>query len=154
LTAAACAVRRVSLCKGRLTSAQKSKIAGEITRIHGEVTGAPGFFAQVIFNEIEPTDWFMGGAPLAHDHVFIYGHIRAGRAAVDKTRMIRMMADAVGQAAQAETGRAVWVYLNELLPGQMIEFGHVLPEPGDEAVWTSALPEKDRVFMESIGNQA
>ena len=140
--------------KGRLTSAQKSKIAGEITRIHGEVTGAPGFFAQVIFNEIEPTDWFMGGAPLAHDHVFIYGHIRAGRAAVDKTRMIKMMADVVGRAAQAESGRAVWVYLNELLPRQMIEFGHVLPEPGDEAVWTSALPEKDRAFMQSIGNQA
>jgi phenylpyruvate tautomerase PptA (4-oxalocrotonate tautomerase family) len=140
--------------KGRLTSAQKSKIAGEITRIHGEVTGAPGFFAQVIFNEIEPTDWFMGGAPLAHDHIFIYGHIRAGRAAVDKTRMIKMMADAVGRAAQAESGRAVWVYLNELLPRQMIEFGYVLPEPGDEAVWTSALPEKDRVFMQSIGDRA
>lgn len=117
------------------------------------MTGAPGFFAQVIFNEIEATDWFMGGAPLAHDHVFIFGHIRAGRAAVDKTRMIKMMADAVGRAAQAETERAVWVYLNELLPRQMIEFGHVLPEPGDEAAWTSALPEKDRVFMQSIGNQ-
>jgi phenylpyruvate tautomerase PptA (4-oxalocrotonate tautomerase family) len=31
---------------GRLTSEQKSRIAGEITRIHAEVTGAPGFFAQ------------------------------------------------------------------------------------------------------------
>ena len=136
---------------GRLTSQQKSKIAGEITRIHVEVTGAPGFFAQVIFNEVKPGDWFMGGAPLAHDHIFVYGHIRSGRAAVDKTRMIKRMAEAVALAAQVESGRAVWVYLNELAPRQMIEFGYVLPEPGDEPAWTEALPEQDRAFMQSIG---
>jgi phenylpyruvate tautomerase PptA (4-oxalocrotonate tautomerase family) len=49
----------------RITSEQKSKIASEITKIHGQVTGVPGFFAQVIFNEIDPGDWFMGGAPLS-----------------------------------------------------------------------------------------
>jgi phenylpyruvate tautomerase PptA (4-oxalocrotonate tautomerase family) len=135
---------------GRLTSAQKSKIADEITRIHAEVTGAPRFFAQVIFSEVKPGDWFMGGAPLAHEHIFVYGHIRAGRAAVDKTRMIKLMAEAVALAAQVENGRAIWVYLNELSPRQMIEFGHVLPEPGDEPVWTAALPEGDRAFMQSI----
>src|ERR1700677_2430969 len=135
---------------GRLNSEQKSKIAGEITRIHAEVTGAPRFFAQVVFNEVKAGDWFMGGVRLAHDHIFVYGHIRAVRAAVDKTRMIKLMAEAVAQAAEVESGRAVWVYLNELAPRQMIEFGHVLPEPGDESVWTAALPEKDRAFMESI----
>jgi phenylpyruvate tautomerase PptA (4-oxalocrotonate tautomerase family) len=66
----------------RITSEQKSKIASEITKIHGQVTGVPGFFAQVIFNEVDPGDWFMGGAPLKHDHIFVYGHIRAGRAAL------------------------------------------------------------------------
>ncbi len=136
---------------GRLNAEQKSKIAAEITRIHVEVTGAPGFFAQVIFKEVKPGDWFMGGAPLAHDHIFVYGHIRSGRAAVDKTRMIKLMADAVGLAARVESGRAVWVYLAELAPRQMIEFGHVLPEPGDEPIWTAALPEQDRAFMQSIG---
>ena len=135
---------------GRLSSEQKSKIAGEITRIHAEVTGAPGFFAQVIFDEVKPGDWFMGGAPLKHDHIFVYGHVRAGRAAVDKTRMIKLMAEAVALTAQAESGRAVWVYISELPPRQMIEFGHVLPEPGDESVWTAALPGEDRAFMQSI----
>ena len=38
------------------------------------------------------SDWFIGGL---HEHIFIYGHIRAGRAAVDKTRMIKLMAEAV-----------------------------------------------------------
>jgi phenylpyruvate tautomerase PptA (4-oxalocrotonate tautomerase family) len=47
---------------GRLTTEQKRKIAGEITRIPGEVTGAPSFFAQVIFHEVNPSDWFIGGS--------------------------------------------------------------------------------------------
>ena len=29
----------------------------------------------------------------------------------------------------------VWVYITDLIPRQMVEFGHVLPEPGDEAKW-------------------
>jgi phenylpyruvate tautomerase PptA (4-oxalocrotonate tautomerase family) len=137
--------------QGRLTAEQKSRIAGEITRIHAEVTGAPSYFAQVIFNEVKPGDGFMGGVPVTHDHIFVYGHIRAGRAAVDKTRMIKLMADAVALAANVDARRAIWVYLNELQPRQMIEFGHVLPEPGDEPAWTDALPEADRSFMQSIG---
>jgi len=136
---------------GRLTSEQKKKIASEITRIHAEVTGAPSFFAQVIFNEVKAGDWFMGGVALKHEQIFVYGHIRAGRAAVDKTRMIKLMAEAVAAAAQVESTRAVWVYVNELPPRQMIEFGHVLPEPGDEPAWTAALPEEDRAYMQKIG---
>ncbi|MBR0933221.1 tautomerase family protein [Bradyrhizobium jicamae] len=139
--------------QGRLSAEQKSRIAGEITRIHSEVTGAPSYFAQVIFNEVAPGNWFMGGAPVAHDHIFVYGHIRSGRATVDKTRMIRLMADAVALAADVDGKRAVWVYLNELQPRLMIEFGHVLPEPGDEPAWTDALPQADRSFMQSIGRR-
>lgn len=135
---------------GRLTVEQKANIAGEITRIHSEVTGAPTSFAQVIFREVVPDDWFMGGKPLTHEHIFIYGHIRAGRAAVDKVRMIRLMAEAVALAAQVESRRAVWIYLNELAPRQMIEFGHLLPEPGDEHDWMRALPAEDRDFMQAI----
>jgi phenylpyruvate tautomerase PptA (4-oxalocrotonate tautomerase family) len=140
-----------SSAHGRLSAEQKGRIAGEITRIHAEVTGAPSYFAQVIFTEVMPGDWFMGGAPVKHDHIFVYGHIRAGRAAVDKTRMIKLMADALAQAAGVDNRRAVWVYINELQPRQMIEFGHVLPEPGDEPAWTDALPETDRSFMQSVG---
>ncbi|QIG97034.1 MULTISPECIES: tautomerase family protein [unclassified Bradyrhizobium] len=139
--------------QGRLSAEQKSRIAGEITRIHAEVTGAPSYFAQVIFSEVAAGNWFMGGVPVAHDHVFVYGRIRSGRAAVDKTRMIRLMADAIAQAADVDSKRAVWIYLNELQPRQMIEFGHVLPEPGDEPAWTDALPDADRNFMQSIAKR-
>ncbi len=137
--------------EGRLTAEQKGKIAGEITRVHCEVTGAPSYFAQVIFDEVKPGNYFMGGAPLKRDQLFVYGHIRSGRAAVDKSRMIALMAKAVRDVAKVENSRSVWVYVGELPARQMIEFGHLLPEAGDEAAWTAALPEADREFMQSIG---
>jgi phenylpyruvate tautomerase PptA (4-oxalocrotonate tautomerase family) len=49
--------------EGGLSAQQKSKIAGEITRIHADVTGAPTYFAQVIFDEVKPGNYFIGGAP-------------------------------------------------------------------------------------------
>jgi phenylpyruvate tautomerase PptA (4-oxalocrotonate tautomerase family) len=140
-----------TIVEGRLTADQKDNIAGEITRIHCEVTGAPSFFAQVIFQEVKPGNYFMGGAPLKHDQIFVYGHIRSGRAAVDKSRMIALMAKAVGDAAKVNGSRSVWVYVAELPPRQMIEFGHLLPEAGDEPAWTAALSAADREFMQSIG---
>lgn len=140
--------------EGRLSAQQKSKIAAEVTRIHADVTGAPPYYAQVIFDEVKPGNYFMGGAPLKHDQIFVYGHIRGGRAAVDKTRMINLMAKAVGVAAGVQDMCSVWVYVGELPARQMIEFGHVLPEAGDEAVWTAALPPADREFMQSVGQPA
>jgi phenylpyruvate tautomerase PptA (4-oxalocrotonate tautomerase family) len=137
--------------EGRLTAEQKSKIAGEITRVHCEVTGAPSFFAQVIFQEVKPGNYFVGGAALRHDQLFVYGLIRSGRAAVDKSRMIALMAKAVGEVAKVENSRSVWVYVGELPPRQMIEFGQLLPEAGDELAWTAALSAADREFMQSIG---
>jgi phenylpyruvate tautomerase PptA (4-oxalocrotonate tautomerase family) len=114
--------------EGRLTAVQKRKIASEITRVHCEVAGAPSFFVQVIFQEVKPGNYFVGGAPLKHDQLFVYGHIRSGRAAVDKSRMIAMMAKAVGDAADVENSRSVWVHVAEL-----------------------PRPTADREFMQSIG---
>ena len=140
--------------EGQLSPDQKSRIAAEVTRIHSEVTGAPTFFAQVIFEEVKPGNHFMGGVPLVHDQlynqIFVYGRGRAGRSIQDKLKMIKLMAEAVGEAAGVrKTG--VWIYIAELRPRQMIEYGYVLPDPGDEEVWTNALPKEDREFMQSVG---
>jgi hypothetical protein len=34
--------------------------------------------------------------PLTHEHFFVSSHIRAGRAAADKTRMIKLTVEVVG----------------------------------------------------------
>jgi len=139
-----------TITEDRLSPDQKSRIAGEITRIHCKVTGAPTFFAQVIFDEVKSGNYFIGGAPLAHDQIFVYGRVRAGRSVQDKLKMIRLMAEVVANAAGvSRTG--VWIYVAELPPRQMMEYGYVLPEPGDEHVWTNALPTEHREFMQAVG---
>ena len=135
--------------EGRLSPDQKSRIAGEITRIHYEVTGAPTFFAQVIFEEVNPGNYFMGGVPLAHDQIFVYGRVRAGRSIQDKLKMIKLMAEAVAEAAGVSR-IGVWI-IAELPARQMMEYGHVLHEPGDEDAWTKALPTEHREFMQAVG---
>jgi hypothetical protein len=45
----------------------------------------------------------------------------------------------------------VWVYLSELPPNQMVEFGHVLPLRGEEVEWSAALPEAEKARLEKIG---
>jgi phenylpyruvate tautomerase PptA (4-oxalocrotonate tautomerase family) len=140
--------------EGQLSPDQKSRIAAEVTRIHSEVTGAPTYFAQVIFEEVKSGNHFMGDVSLVHDQlydqIFVYGRVRAGRSIQDKLKMIKLMAEAVGEAAGVRrTG--VWIYIAELPPRQMIEYGYVLPDPGDEEVWTNALPKEDREFMQSVG---
>jgi phenylpyruvate tautomerase PptA (4-oxalocrotonate tautomerase family) len=140
----------VTAPKGRLSNEQKARIAAAITRTHNEVTGAPTFFAQVIFNEVEAGNYFVGGVALNVDQLFIHGQIRAGRTADDKHRLLVRMIEA-GADAAAMPKSHVWVYLVDLPAAQMAEFGHVLPEPGGEAAWTAALPADERERMQSIG---
>ncbi|MEM6491790.1 MAG: tautomerase family protein, partial [Pseudomonadota bacterium] len=73
---------------GLLNADRKAAVARAITLAHAEVTGAPQHFAQVIFDDVPPGDHFVGGVPLNHDHVFVYGRIRAGRSAVDRKMLI------------------------------------------------------------------
>jgi len=140
----------VSTSAGLLTVPQKQAIATAITRVHSEVTGAQAFFAQVMFVETAPGDWFIGGAPMTERQIFVQGQIRGGRTAAMKHALITGLCDALANASRLPTSR-VWCYLIELPPSQMIEYGHVLPEPGGEAAWLASLPEEDRVVMRAVG---
>ena len=135
---------------GRLSDAQKSRVAAEITRVHNEQTGAQTFFAQVIFQDVPEGNHFVGGAPLTNDHIFVHGQIRAGRDAATKRRLLERMLDAVCAAAATQKVNA-WVYIVDLPPAQMAEYGHILPEPGTEAAWLAGLPAADRALMEATG---
>ena len=135
---------------GRLSQAQKSRVAAEITRVHNEQTGAQTFFAQVIFQDVPQGNHFVGGALLATDHLFVHGQIRAGRDAATKRLLLEHMLDAVCVAAATEKVHT-WIYIVDLPPAQMAEYGHILPEPGTEAAWLAGLPAADRAMMEATG---
>ncbi len=130
----------------RLSRQQKARAAAAITRVHNEVTGAATFFAQVIFQEVPEGSYFVGGRMLTDDQLFLHGQIRAGRSAPDRRRLLLGLRDAVALAADAESV-SVWVYLVDLPACDMIEYGHILPEPGDEASWMQSLPAAARTRM-------
>ena len=134
---------------GVLDAQRKSAIARAVTRAHCEITGAPSYFAQVFFEEIVRGNHFIGGMPLAHDHVFVYGRIRAGRSAGIREALILRLVAEVAEAAAIDTF-SVWVYLLELPPEAMAEFGHLLPQAGGEAAWTAALPADERARLQGI----
>ena len=139
-----------TIAEGQLSQNQKAAIASEITRIHSEVTGAPSYFAQVVFHEIKSGNHFMGGVPLRHDTLFVHGHIRAGRTDESKHILIVRMTGAVAEVASLPA-TGVWVYIAELPARQMVEFGQVLPEPGGEEAWTKSLTPEASEFVQKIG---
>ena len=139
----------VSAAAGRLSADVKQRIAEDITRIHNQATGAQSFFAQVIFTDVPHGNHFVGGSPLRTEQIFVHGHIRAGRTAERKRELLEGMVDAISETTSVAK-RYIWAYISELPPAQMIEYGHVLPEPGSEENWLSSLPAEDRDFMQSI----
>jgi phenylpyruvate tautomerase PptA (4-oxalocrotonate tautomerase family) len=139
-----------SAAAGLLDARRKAAIARAVTLAHCQVTGAPTHFAQVIFEEVARGNHFVGGVPLEHDHVFVHGRIRAGRSPAMREALIRRLTADVAAAAGVDPF-GVWVYLLELPPAAMVEFGHILPEAGAEAAWSGALPINDRDRMQEIG---
>jgi phenylpyruvate tautomerase PptA (4-oxalocrotonate tautomerase family) len=91
----------VTCVEGTLDAPKRAKIASEITRIHSETTGAPAYFAQVIFTEVAPDRYFVGGGPLKGHQVFVNGQIRGGRSAEVKDALIAQITAAVAEASKS-----------------------------------------------------
>ena len=45
----------------------------------------------------------------------------------------------------------IWIYVCNLMPTDMIEYGHVLPMPGKEKAWFESLPETLQAYLEKLG---
>jgi hypothetical protein len=45
----------------------------------------------------------------------------------------------------------IWVYVCNLTPTDMVEYGHVLPKPGEEVAWFDALPKSLQDRMIKLG---
>ena len=132
-----------------LSDAQKDQIAAAIAHRHSEATGAPSFFVQVVIEESDTTRRYLGGE-LSGAHIWIRGDIRAGRsAAVRGALMLAIMKDASAIASVPEA--SIWVYLSNLEPTDMVEFGHVLPAPGEEQAWFEGLPRSLQTYLKRLG---
>jgi phenylpyruvate tautomerase PptA (4-oxalocrotonate tautomerase family) len=128
-----------SIRPGLLDDNQKTDVAKAITRNHHEATGAPPYFVQVVIDEKPTAQRYVGGEPAAADQVWIRADIRSGRTLEQRSGlMLAIMRDVARIAGIDET--LIWVYLCNLEPTDMVEYGQVLPPPGREQEWFDALP--------------
>ena len=132
-----------------ISSKQQKKIAKGITKVHNIVTGANTYFAQVIFNKTKKNNHFMGGKIVKEPSLFLLGQIRSGRSKEIKDKLISDLKDVLVKNSNLDETQ-VWVYINDLPPSQMIEYGAVLPESGKEKEWFSCLSPKLRKKLSAL----
>lgn len=132
---------------GVLDAGRRELVAQAITTVHARVAGSAGFFAHVYFTETRPGGYFVGGRAREGEHLAVHGHTRSGRPPEQLSLLVAELVKALS-AASGIPERAVWVYVGELPPGQMAEWGHVVPEIGAEQEWFAAMPAADRAAIE------
>ena len=132
-----------------LSQKQKNSIASDITNTHSKFTGANNFFAQVIFQKNEKNAHYMGGKLVKTKEIFLNGQIRAGRSSKIKKQLILGLRKVLIKNTKLRCD-FIWVYLEDLLPDQMIEYGEVLPKSGYEKKWFNSLTPHLRKRLRKI----
>ena len=135
----------------KLSKLIKKKLSKQITKIHSKITGANKYFAQVIFNDTKKGNHFMGGKIVSRSEIFIYGHIRSGRTSKVKNKLIKGLRKIITENTKLRKDN-IWVYLLDLKPNQMIEYGEILPKSGGEKKWFKNLPTKLKIRLNKIDN--
>lgn len=126
-----------------LSPAQRKLLVESVTAIHSVEATAPRYFVQVVFYTVGEGAIFIGGEQASEHHVWVNALIRSGRSKEQKAkilqRIMRETSEILGVSEQA-----VWVYVSDIPAHGVLEFGKVLPEPGDEERWLTSLPRELR----------
>ena len=118
---------------GLLTGDMKAKIATAITDAHVEATGAPRVFVHVFFNEMPPGIAYSAGEPDTKV-TGITGQIRQGRTLEQKQKLIKQIV-ASWTEITGQSPKQVIAGLTEIDSDITMEYGLILPKPGDEPEW-------------------
>src|SRR5262249_35621477 len=138
--------------RGRVSVEQRQRIAAGITLIHSECTGAPPAFVQTIFQDIEAGSHYIGSGD-ASDTVWVYGHIRDGREAAVRSKILTRISDLLANVLGIDPA-LTWVYINPLANTDMVEFGRILPPPGAETRWIEDMPTGLRDHLVELNERA
>jgi phenylpyruvate tautomerase PptA (4-oxalocrotonate tautomerase family) len=122
--------------QGHLSAETKAEVAGEITRVHCELTGAPRHFVHVIFREVATGDWFTAEKPSSFS--IVNGFIRAGRSDEQKQKLMARISTGWSKVT-GQTERELVVTLTDIRSETWMEAGQLMPQPGGEKEWFSRL---------------
>lgn len=114
--------------RGLIREDAKPKIAADITDIHCEITGAPRTFVHVFFFEDAPQ------LPINGKCVFLFGNIRAGRTAQQKSDLLSRIKASILTHTGIPLSEII-ADVTDVPANWVMEGGDVLPEPGDEEAW-------------------
>ena len=91
----------------------------------------------------------MVGKKVKESSIFLLGQIRAGRPKNIKDKLISELKNVLLKESKLDETQ-IWVYIIDLPPSQMIEYGAVLPESGKESEWFKNLSSKLRKKLSNI----
>ncbi len=126
-------VYQVSYQHGLLTEEMKAKVAAAITDAHVEATGAPRIFVHTFFNELPPGISYSAEGPDPKISG-ITGSIRAGRTLEQKQTLIKQIV-ASWTELTGQPAKQLIAGLTEIESEIQMEYGLILPKPGDEPKW-------------------
>jgi phenylpyruvate tautomerase PptA (4-oxalocrotonate tautomerase family) len=126
-------IYQCSYQRGLLSEDMKAKVAAAITDAHVEVTGAPRLFVHTFFNELPPGISYSADGPDPKISG-ITGSIRAGRSLEEKQKLIKRIV-ASWTEITGQPAKELIAGLTEIESASQMEYGLILPKPGDEPQW-------------------
>jgi phenylpyruvate tautomerase PptA (4-oxalocrotonate tautomerase family) len=115
-----------------LTNSAKAKLAGEITRIHGEVTGERPSFVNVLFLDIPEGTSFKAGKPSTRS--FVFGEIRCGYDLKTRHALLRSVSQMWTRLTSQSEAETI-VALRESPAENATQAGVIFADPGHERQW-------------------
>jgi phenylpyruvate tautomerase PptA (4-oxalocrotonate tautomerase family) len=114
---------------GGATLRHKAEIAAAFTKVHTEVTGAPGHYVRCSFVEVPPESVFDAGEPVTGPGMV--GLIREGRSTEVRAKLLHGLADA-WCAITGDAKESLALFLLEMPGANVMENGVILPEATDD----------------------
>ena len=114
---------------GGATLQHKAEVAAAMTKVHSEVTGAPGAYVHCSFVEVSPEGIYVSGEPVSGSRMV--GIIRQGRSTEVKAKLIHGLADAWCEIT-GDPKESLAIFLQEIPGANALEDAVILPEIPDE----------------------
>lgn len=114
---------------GGATLQHKAEVAAAVTKVHSEVTGAPGTYVHCSFVEVPPGSIFAAGEAVTGARMV--GLIRDGRSVEVRGRLLHGIADAWCEIT-GDAKDSIAIFLQEIPGANVMEDGVILPEITDD----------------------